>query len=111
MSGGSTTWSSTLTRMRSFMSMLGSPDSPVPSSLRPLAGPAQRTTARLSEAGAHSYAAPVLDTSDLPLPLRSHPVGNDRYAVTNTGDAERRDVVFGGQLLAQAIIATSLRHP
>jgi acyl-CoA thioesterase-2 len=53
----------------------------------------------------------VLEPSDLPAELRPEPVDERRYTVTNTGDAERRDVVFGGQLLAQAVVATSLRHP
>ena len=44
-------------------------------------------------------------------PLRPEPISDDRYRVTNTGDAEHRDVVFGGQFLAQAIVASSLRHP
>jgi acyl-CoA thioesterase len=53
----------------------------------------------------------VLEPSGLPAALRPEPAGDDRYTVTNTGSAEQRDVVFGGQFLAQAIIATSLRHP
>jgi acyl-CoA thioesterase-2 len=53
----------------------------------------------------------VLDASELPPPLRPESAGDDRYSVANTGDAERRDVVFGGQLLAQAIVVASLRHP
>ena len=36
--------------------------------------------------------------------LRPEPISDDRYRVTNTGDAEHRDVVFGGQFLAQAIV-------
>lgn len=55
---------------------------------------------------------PVLpDLSGLPVALRPEPVDEDRYSVINTGDADQRDVVFGGQLLAQAIVATTLRHP
>ena len=51
------------------------------------------------------------DLAGLPAALRPEPVDDLRYTVTNTGDAEQRDVVFGGQLLAQAIVATSIRHP
>src|SRR4051812_20021748 len=53
----------------------------------------------------------MTDPSTIPLPLRPEPTSDDRYAVTNTGDADQRDVVFGGQFLAQAIVAASLRHP
>ena len=62
----------------------------------------------------HSYAAPVPDHAelpDIPTALRPERVDEHRYAVTNTSDAGQRDVVFGGQLLAQAIVAASLRHP
>ena len=41
----------------------------------------------------------------VPAPLRPEAVSDDRYRVTNTGDADQRDVVFGGQFLAQAIVA------
>ena len=51
------------------------------------------------------------DASTIPLPLRPEPISDDRYAVTNTGDADQRDVVFGGQFLAQAIVTATLRHP
>jgi acyl-CoA thioesterase II len=59
----------------------------------------------------HSYAAAVPELPHLPEALRPEPLDEHRYAVVNTGDAEQRDVVFGGQLLAQAIVAASLRHP
>ena len=48
---------------------------------------------------------------EVPAPLWPERVDEHRYAVANTGDAGQRDVVFGGQLLAQAIVVTSLRHP
>jgi acyl-CoA thioesterase-2 len=48
---------------------------------------------------------------EIPPPLRPEPVGEGRYAVTNTGDAGQRDVVFGGQFLAQAVVVATLRHP
>lgn len=51
------------------------------------------------------------DDSTIPAPLRPECVSDDRYAVVNTGDANQRDVVFGGQFLAQAIVASALRHP
>jgi acyl-CoA thioesterase len=44
------------------------------------------------------------DLSTIPLPLRPEPISHDRDAVTDTGDADQRDVVFGGQFLAQAIV-------
>jgi acyl-CoA thioesterase II len=47
----------------------------------------------------------------IPTPLRPDPISDERDAVTNTGSAEQRDVVFGGQLLAQAIVAATRRHP
>src|SRR4051812_16984636 len=53
----------------------------------------------------------MTDPSTIPLPLRPEPTSDDRYAVTNTGDADQRDVVFGGQFLGQAIVASALRHP
>lgn len=62
----------------------------------------------------HPTARRVREMSDLsviPAPLRPEPIGDDRYAITNAGNAEQRDVVFGGQFLAQAIVVTSLRHP
>jgi acyl-CoA thioesterase len=51
------------------------------------------------------------DVSTVPLPLRPEAIGADRYSIVNTGNAGQRDVVFGGQLLAQAIVTASLRHP
>ncbi|MEQ8840282.1 MAG: thioesterase family protein [Acidimicrobiales bacterium] len=43
--------------------------------------------------------------SDIPPILRLEPVSENRYAVTNAGDAAENPVVFGGQLLAQMITA------
>ena len=66
------------------------------------------------DSAASSYAALVPDHSELPevpAPLWPERVDEHRYTVANTGDAGQRDVVFGGQLLAQAIVVTSLRHP
>jgi acyl-CoA thioesterase len=51
------------------------------------------------------------DVTTIPAALRPEPRGADRYAITNTGDADQRDVVFGGQFLAQAIVTSALRHP
>jgi acyl-CoA thioesterase len=51
------------------------------------------------------------DAAEIPAPLRPQPVSDDRYRISNTGSSEQRDVVFGGQFLAQAIVAASLRHP
>jgi acyl-CoA thioesterase len=48
------------------------------------------------------------DDSD---PLRVLPLGEDRYSVANVGDPADRDVVFGGQVLAQSIVVAALRHP
>ncbi len=53
----------------------------------------------------------ALDVERVPAALRPDPIGDDRYRVTNTGDAHQRDVVFGGQFLAQAIVAAAARHP
>ena len=36
----------------------------------------------------------------IPAAVRPERIDGHRYAVVNTGDAGRRDVVFGGQLLA-----------
>jgi len=47
----------------------------------------------------------------IPAPLRPDPISDGRYAITNTGNADQRDVVFGGQFLAQAIVTSTLRHP
>ena len=38
----------------------------------------------------------------IPAPLRPEAISPDRYAITNTGNADQRDVVFGGQFLARA---------
>ena len=43
--------------------------------------------------------------------LALDPRGPGRYAVRNEGDAERRDVVFGGQFLAQMIAAAVADAP
>ena len=51
------------------------------------------------------------DLSLIPAPLRPEHVTDDRVRITNTGDAAQRDVVFGGQFLAQTIVLASLRHP
>jgi acyl-CoA thioesterase len=51
------------------------------------------------------------DRSAVPEMLRPEPVTADRYRISNAGDARQRDVVFGGQLLAQAVVVSSLRHP
>jgi len=53
----------------------------------------------------------MTDLGAAPAALRPDPVGADRYRVTNTGDAHHRDVVFGGQFLAQAIVTAAHRHP
>ena len=53
----------------------------------------------------------MLEPGAMPAPLRPEAASDDRYRVTNSGDADQRDVVFGGQFLAQAIVASSLRHP
>ena len=52
----------------------------------------------------------MLEPGAIPAPLR--PEAASATAATgsrNTGDADQRDVVFGGQFLAQAIVASSLR--
>ncbi|HEY3671804.1 MAG TPA: acyl-CoA thioesterase domain-containing protein [Acidimicrobiia bacterium] len=51
------------------------------------------------------------DLTTIPPPLRPEPTSDERYAITNTGNADQRDVVFGGQFLAQAIVTATLRHP
>jgi acyl-CoA thioesterase len=43
--------------------------------------------------------------------LRLDPVGEGRYRVRNEGDPATRDVVFGGQLLGQTIMAASASCP
>ncbi len=51
------------------------------------------------------------DFSTIPAPLRPEPISDDRYRINNTGSADQRDVVFGGQFLAQAIVTAATRHP
>lgn len=53
----------------------------------------------------------MTDSAQLPSVLQLEPVGPDRYAVENEGDAERHNVVFGGQLLAQMIMAATRHSP
>jgi acyl-CoA thioesterase-2 len=53
----------------------------------------------------------VLDLDQLPEVLRLRPLGDDRYSVVSVGEPETRDVVFGGQVLAQSIVASSAHHP
>jgi acyl-CoA thioesterase II len=53
----------------------------------------------------------MVDPSTIPLPLKPERVTADRHAIVNTGNAGQRDVVFGGQFLAQAIVLASLEHP
>jgi acyl-CoA thioesterase II len=43
--------------------------------------------------------------------LRPQSIGPGRYAVENEGDAEVRDVVFGGQLLGQMIAVATAENP
>ena len=50
-------------------------------------------------------------TGGRPEILRLRRIDEHRYAVPNAGQAELRDVVFGGQLLAQVIVAAADRHP
>ncbi|HVV31201.1 MAG TPA: thioesterase family protein [Mycobacteriales bacterium] len=52
-----------------------------------------------------------MDASDLPSGLRLTELGERRVAVENLGDAGVRDVVFGGQLLAQSVIFAHQLHP
>ena len=47
----------------------------------------------------------TIDPAALPPILRLEPVGAARYRVSNEGDPAINNVVFGGQLLAQMIIA------
>lgn len=51
---------------------------------------------------------PHTDPMDL---LELEPVGEHRYHVRNEGDPDSRDVVFGGQLLAQMIMAATRHAP
>ena len=43
--------------------------------------------------------------------LRLEPLGAGRFRAPNEGDPAARDVVFGGQLLGQMIVAASASHP
>jgi acyl-CoA thioesterase len=43
--------------------------------------------------------------------LRLEPLGGGRFRAPNEGDPAQRDVVFGGQLLGQMIVAASASHP
>jgi acyl-CoA thioesterase len=43
--------------------------------------------------------------------LHLAPLGNGRFRAPNEGDPASRDVVFGGQLLGQMIVAASASHP
>ena len=47
----------------------------------------------------------TLDFDSVPPILRLEPLGAARYQVSNEGDPAINNVVFGGQLLAQMIIA------
>src|SRR4051794_41825686 len=112
MSGGSTRWSSTLTRMRSFMSMLGSRGRVLASGLS--AKPWQAPALGLSAPAARSYAAAVGDLPDLarpPAAPRPQPVDEHRYTVTNTGDAAPRAAGFGGPPPPPALVAASIPPP
>ncbi len=113
MSGGSTTWSSTLTRMRSFMSMVGLPRIAwfrrayarwPRAPHRPLRCPHSRTPVCSPRDARSLRSLCALRPAPRPAPTAYR-------TVANTGDAGQRDVVFGGQFLAQAIVAASLRHP
>lgn len=48
---------------------------------------------------------------DIPSLLRLTPVSEKRYRVSNEGDPEVNTVVFGGQLMAQVIVAASAHSP
>jgi acyl-CoA thioesterase II len=50
-------------------------------------------------------------TTDLPGILQLDPVADNRYRVMNEGDAQAHNVVFGGQLLAQMIMAAAAHSP
>ncbi|MCW2621140.1 MAG: acyl-CoA thioesterase [Frankiales bacterium] len=49
--------------------------------------------------------------SDSLAGIEVHEVGPRRFSACNLGDAEERDVLYGGQLLAQSIMAASHLHP
>lgn len=50
----------------------------------------------------------VIDVNTLPEVLRLERIDDTRFALPEEGDGATRDVVFGGQILAQMIIASSL---
>lgn len=52
-----------------------------------------------------------MNADDLPEILRLEPVAENRVAVANEGDASINPVVFGGQLLAQMIMAAAAHSP
>ncbi|HMD46756.1 MAG TPA: acyl-CoA thioesterase domain-containing protein [Acidimicrobiales bacterium] len=49
--------------------------------------------------------------TDRPEAFVLEEVGEHRFRAGSIGDADVRDVVFGGQLLAQMILASALTHP
>lgn len=49
----------------------------------------------------------TIDPEALPSILRLEPVGEARYRVSNEGDPATNNVVFGGQLLAQMVMAAA----
>ncbi len=51
------------------------------------------------------------DDAATPAALRLEPIDEHRFAAPNEGNAEIHDVVFGGQLLGQSIIAAARCHP
>lgn len=51
------------------------------------------------------------DSPELPAILRLTETSENRYAVANEGDAETHNVVFGGQLMAQMIMAAARHSP
>lgn len=53
----------------------------------------------------------IEDVSDLPTILQLEAVGDARYAVANAGDASTHNVLFGGQVLAQTIMAAAAHSP
>lgn len=53
----------------------------------------------------------MVNVSTLPPVLAFEETPDGRYRFESVGDAEQRDVVFGGQLLAQMIVVASLASP
>ena len=51
------------------------------------------------------------ESRDLPSVLQLEPLGEGRYRIENAGDPDSRDVVFGGQFLAQMIMAAVASSP